>query len=184
MRFNDLKATLKTAVLAGSVLLLGASLAVAQQQVNLTAGPASLTMPDGAAVPMWGYSCGTPVGGSTATCAKSIPAAAGWSPVVITVPTGQDLTINLTNNLSFGANSVPTSLVIVGQLGGGLGDVKQRTTTAPPDHSNAQSVTWPIASTSPGTAPPVGAGTPPVQSARVQSFSTEVAAGVTTPLTW
>src|SRR5450631_1444036 len=178
MRFNDLKATLKTAVLAGSVLLLGASLAVAQQQVNLTAGPASLTLPDGAAVPMWGYSCGAVVVGSTATCAKSNPAAAGWSPVVITVPTGQDLTINLTNNLSFGANSVPTSLVIVGQLGGGLGDVKQRTTTPAPEHPTL-TPTWPIANT------PGATFNPPVQGPRVQSFSTEVLAGATaTPLTW
>src|SRR5450631_2471079 len=177
MRFNDLKATLKTAVLAGSVLLLGASLAVAQQQVNLTAGPASLTLPDGAAVPMWGYSCGAVVVGSTATCAKSNPAAAGWSPVVITVPTGQDLTINLANNLSFGANSVPTSLVIVGQLGGGLGDVKQRTTTPAPEHPTL-TPTWPIANT------PGATFNPPVQGPRVQSFSTEVAAGATTALTW
>ena len=70
---------------------------------------------------MWGYSCGDVVQGSTATCAKLNPASIGWSPVVITVPTGQDLQINLTNNLSFAGNDIPTSLVIVGQLGGGLG---------------------------------------------------------------
>src|SRR5882757_2317029 len=131
MRSNYLK-TLKTAVLAVTVLLLGVSVSVAQQQINLTAAPANLVVPDGSTVPMWGYSCGTAVTGSTATCAKSNPAATGWSPVVITVPTGQGLTVNLTNSLSFGANSVPTSLVIVGQLGGGLGDVSQRTTTDPP----------------------------------------------------
>src|SRR5581483_6288249 len=116
---------------------------------------------------------------STATCAKLHPSATGWSPVVITVPTGQALTINLTNNLSFGStpNTIPTSLVIVGQLGGGLGDVTQRTVTAAPDHSNAQQLTWPIAD--PGTT-----GTPPTQGPRVQSFSTEVPAGATTALTW
>src|SRR5207248_632409 len=78
---------------------------------------ATATLPDGSAVPMWGYSCGAPVAG--ATCAKLNPAAAAgvWSPVVITVPPGP-LTISLTNSLP---NSVPTSLVIVGQLGGGLG---------------------------------------------------------------
>src|ERR1700730_11725212 len=126
MRFNYLKTSLKTAVLITTVLLLGAGLAVAQQQVNLTAGPTSLVMPDGA-VPMWGYTCGAlPAIGSTATCAKlnTNPTATGWSPVVITVPTGQALQINLTNNLTFAhGNSVPTSLVIVGQLGGGLGAV-------------------------------------------------------------
>ena len=90
MRFNYLKATLKTAVLAATVLLLGAGVSVAQQQVNLTAAPATATLPDGSAVPMWGYSCGAAVTGSTATCAALNPAAtpAGWSPVVITVPHG------------------------------------------------------------------------------------------------
>ncbi len=38
MRINYLKAMIKTAVLAAAVLLLGAGVAVAQQQVNLTAG--------------------------------------------------------------------------------------------------------------------------------------------------
>src|SRR5215470_20406160 len=118
MRSNYLK-TLKTAVLAISVLLLGASVSFAQQQINLTAAPVSATLPDGSAVPMWGYSCGTVVSGSTATCNVLNPpaAAAKWSPVVITVPTGQTLQINLTNSLSFGANAIPTSLTIVGQLG-------------------------------------------------------------------
>src|ERR1700747_3423738 len=101
MRSNSLKQTLKTAVLAATILLLGVSAALAQQQVSLTAAPSSLTLPDGSAVPMWGYACGTAVTGSTATCAKLNPAATGWSPVVITIPTGQDLQINLTNLLTF-----------------------------------------------------------------------------------
>src|SRR6267378_293230 len=188
MRFNHLKATLKSAVLTVTVLLLGAGVAVAQQQVNLTAAPTSTTLPDGTVVPMWGYSCGGAVTGSTATCAALNPAslattttAATWSPVVITVPTGQGLTINLTNSLSFlNGNSVPTSLVIVGQLGGGLGTTATFTTS--PDHTNAQPVTWPIAGDPPGQ-PLTGAGTPPAQGPRVQSFSTEVAAGATTALT-
>src|SRR6266550_4339445 len=115
---------------------------------------------------------------AAAACAALNPASAavgGWSPVVITVPTGQGLTVNLTNSLSFAGGSIPTSLVIVGQLGGGLGTTA--TSTSSPDHSNAQSVTWPIAD--PGTI-----GTPPAQGPRVQSFSTEVAAGATTALTW
>ena len=86
---------------------------------------------------MWGYTCGTAVTGSTATCAAlNQNAGTGWSPVVITVPTGATggLTINLTNNLSFAnGNTVPTSIMIVGQVGGGLGTV--RTTTPSPDHS-------------------------------------------------
>jgi hypothetical protein len=185
MRLNYLKATLKTAVLVGIVLLLGAGKAVAQ--VSLTAAPTTITLPDGSMVPMWGYSCGTAAAGAIGTCVSlnpNAPAAtattpAGWSPVVITVPTGQPLTINLTNSLVFGANSVPTSLVIVGQFGGGGGLGTTATSTSSPDHSAAQSnVTWPIASSGSGT------GTPPVQGNRVQSFSTEVAAGATTALTW
>ncbi|PYY10931.1 MAG: hypothetical protein DMG69_05250 [Acidobacteria bacterium] len=184
---NYLKASLKTAVLITTVLLLGAGLTLAQQTVNLTAAPSSVTLPDGSVVPMWGYTCGTAAAGSTATCANLNPAApaatttapAGWSPVVITVPyvaAGTSLTINLTNSLSFlNGNTVPTSLVIVGQLGGGLGTTA--TSTPSPDHSGAQAATtWPIAG---------GAGTtPPVQGNRVQSFSTEVAAGASAALTW
>src|ERR1700758_638925 len=165
MRSNSLKLNLKTAVIAACILLLGVSAALAQpQQVNLSAVPSTLTLPDGSSVPMWGYSCGTVVTGATATCAKLNPTAptTGWSPVVITVPTGQDLQINLTNALSFAVagsttavNNVPTSLVIVGQLGGGLGS--SATSTTSPDHTSSQQVTWPIASAgAANTAPPQG----------------------------
>ena len=197
MRSTDLKTCLKTAVLLTAVLLLGAGSVLAQQQVNLTAAQTTVTLPDGTVVPMWGYFCGAPVAtGSTATCAALNPAsaatattAATWSPVVITVPTGQTLVINLTNNLGLSPTGtatalVPTSLVIVGQLGGGLGDVTQRTTTASPNHTNAQPLTWPIAGDAPG-AGLTGVGTPPGQGPRVQSFSTEVGAGATQlGLTW
>src|SRR5437660_3637082 len=122
---------------------------------------------------------------------------ATWAPPVITVPTGQDLTIKLTNNLSFQpptpaggtappANAVPTSLVIVGQLGGGLGTVGATcatgggTCTPSPAHAQ-QGVTWPIANTVGGGNP---AFTPPPQGSGVQSFGTEVAAGAPTSLCW
>src|SRR5438309_6289219 len=101
MPTNNFKAILKAALRVAAILPFAAVVAFGQQTVNLTAGPTTTTMPDGTVVPMWGYSCGTAVNGSTATCAKSNPLATGWSPVVITVPTGQSLTINLTNNLSF-----------------------------------------------------------------------------------
>src|SRR6266576_3672024 len=188
MRTNNIKAILKAALRVISILPFAAVVAFGQQTVNLTAAPTSTTLPDGTVVPMWGYSCGAVV--APATCVAlnpHAPAAIGttpatWSPVVITVPAGQGLTINLTNSLSFlNGNSVPTSLVIVGQLGGGLGTTA--TFTASPDHTNAQPVTWPIAGDAPG-APLTGAGTPPAQGPRVQSFSTEVAAGATTALTW
>ena len=189
--------------LAASLLLLASGAAFGQQAVNLAAGPATATLPDGTAVPMWGYSCGAAVTGSTATCAalnKAATTPAVWSPVVITVPTGQDLQINLTNNLSFtpatcatppcAPNNIPTSIVIVGQLGGGLGQVSTgagtpgATYTASPVHA-AQGTTWPVAGTPGGTNPTF---TPPAQGPRVQSFATEVPAGASTAstvsLTW
>ncbi len=180
MRSNNYKSLLIRSGIAAAVLLLASGASLAQQQVNLAAGAATAALPDGTGVPMWGYSCGTPVSGSTATCAAlntAVTSATAWSPVIITVPSGQDLQINLTNNLTFGANKIPTSIVIVGQLGGGLGT--SATTTPSPDHSTAQSnVTWPIANNGGGN------GTPPVQGPRVQSFATEVVAGTTTSLTW
>src|ERR1019366_5489262 len=102
MRTNNFKDKLKAALRVASILPFAAVVAFGQQQVNLTAGPANLVMPDGSTVPMWGYSCGTVVSGSLATCAKLNPAAA-WSPVVITIPTAAPggLTIQLTNHLSF-----------------------------------------------------------------------------------
>jgi len=182
MRMINLKAILKTAIQGATVLLLGASMAGAQQ-VNLTAAPSTAALPDGSILPMWGYSCGAAVTNSTATCSSLNPnAGAGWSPVVITVPMGAagGLTINLTNSLTFAnGNSVPTSIMIVGQVGGGLGSVTSScngtsttgsTCTTSPDHSalSSNSVSWPIAG-----AP--GSFTPPPQGPRVQSFGTEVA---------
>src|SRR4029077_2785354 len=147
MRSNYLK-SLKTAVLAVTILLLGAVLAAAQQTINMTAQPSPLIQPDGSTVPMWGYSCGAAATAATATCKALNPnASAGWSPIIISVPysgVATSLTINLTNNLLFTptgsatANTVPTSLIIVGQVGGGLGVLSQRTTTPSPDHSQAQ----------------------------------------------
>src|ERR1700719_3954351 len=184
MRTNNFKAILKAALRVVCILPFAAAAAFGQQTVNLTAVPTSVTLPDGTTVPMWGYSCGAAAAGSTATCLPLNPASVStvagvpstWSPVVITVPP-RPLTITLTNSLSFlNGNTVPTSLVIVGQLGGGLGTTA--TSTASPDHSALPSnnTSWPIAG-GPGF-------TPPTQGPRVQSFSTEVAAGVTTALTW
>src|SRR5882762_2790261 len=185
MRSKNYKSVLKHAGLAASILLLGSGAALAQQQINLSAGATAAVTPDGTTVPMWGYSCdATQVAGSTATCAalNAVAATGGlWSPVVITVPTGQDLQINLTNNLSFAGGAIPTSLVIVGQLGGGLGTTA--TSVASPDHTNAQPLTWPIAGSAPGAAL-TGVGTPPNQGTRVQSFSSEVLAGATANLCW
>jgi hypothetical protein len=286
IRINDpqSKTTLNAAALVSAFLLLAGATGFGQQVVNLTAGPATTSMPDGTVLPMWGYSCGTAATGSTATCSPLsgstsaaatgslggiyvlnggsgyttpptviITPAAGdttgggaaatavvsggavvgfnvtnhgagytaapkvtiigatalangavaaaspaWSPVVITVPSvsgGASLTINLTNNLSFTpaaggtANNIPTSIVIVGQVGGGLGTP---TSQPSPDHSNAQGcVTWFIAANPPGTpcTSNQSGALPPAQGPRVQSMGTEVTAGAfgtatSTSLTW
>jgi hypothetical protein len=159
MRANSSTASLIKSALATTVLLLGASVSFAQT-VNLTAGPAQAVLPDGQSVPMWGYTCGAAVTGATpsttATCAATNAAtspgglaAGNWSPVLITVPyngPGTTLTINLTNSLAFtagtGTNTVPTSIVIVGQLGGGLGN--NFTTTPSPVHAPL-GLSWPAA---------------------------------------
>ncbi len=181
MRFDTLKSLLCQAGFAAAALLASSGAAWAQQQVNLSAGPATATLPDGTAVPMWGYTCGAPVASTTAgppaTCAALHPTAAGgWSPVIITVPTGQALTINLTNNLSFSGGGIPTSLVVVGQVGGGLGG--GGSTVASPTHV-PYGVTWSTVGTGPTF-------TAPQQGNRVQSFATEVAPGAagTTALVW
>lgn len=198
MRTNDMKSALLKSALAVTLLLSGASAALAQS-VALTAAPTSTTLSDGTVVPMWGYSCGA---ASSATCAALNPAvasaqaavaaagatptaaqlaqAAAWSPVVITVPyagAGTSLSISLTNKLAFAnGNAVPTSLTIIGQIGGGLGT--GATYTASPDHSAVRAETWPGTSTSTPIAPP------PAQGNRVQSFATEVVAGSSATLTW
>jgi FtsP/CotA-like multicopper oxidase with cupredoxin domain len=166
MRFNFLKSSLKTAVLATTILLLGAGLAVAQS-VSLTAAPTTLITPDGATVQMWGYTCGAVA--APATCTKLNPAAAAgtWSPIVITVPPGA-LAISLTNGLPAG---VPTSLTLVGQLGGGLGTP----TKVPSPVHPVQTLTWPASGAD-------ATNTPPSQEDRVQSFGMQVAPGATTAL--
>ncbi|HYM21942.1 MAG TPA: Ig-like domain-containing protein, partial [Vicinamibacterales bacterium] len=189
MRFNTSKSVLTKAGLAACVLLLASGASFAQQQINLTAsGTLTAPLPDGSAVPMWGYTCGAAATGSTATCAALNPAIKStttgvWSPVVITIPYTESapgvsstaLTVNLTNGLLFAnGNSVPTSLVIIGQLGGGLGTTA--TSTPSPAHAT-QGVTWSIPNAGPTNVPPP-------QGNRVQSFSTEVAIGTTTALTW
>jgi hypothetical protein len=161
---------LKSVGFVTAALLLGTNLSIAQS-VNLTAGSGAVSLPDGQSVPMWGYTC---TGATNATCTAANPNATGtmWSPVVITTTPGT-LTINLQNNLPA---AVPTSLVVVGQLGGGLGAPPTRTPS--PTHGQ-QSTTWPIANA------PDTSYLPPPQLNRVQSFATEVLPGSNpTALTW
>src|SRR5215469_3859784 len=83
MRNNYFKTLVKAAVTTAGILLFGAVAALGQQQVNLTAGPAGATLPDGNSVPMWGYTCGTlpSTVTSSATCSylsgPTSPAALG-----------------------------------------------------------------------------------------------------------
>ncbi len=60
IRTNDskTKTTLKAAVLVSVFLLFASATGFGQQVVNLMAGSATTTLPDGTTLPMWGYSCG------------------------------------------------------------------------------------------------------------------------------
>ncbi len=199
MHTNHTKAILKIA--ARVLAILSFATAADAQTINLTAAPGTAAMPDGTVVPMWGYTCGAATGATcqalnpavqTANAASTTGSSGKWSPVVITVPVAASgatsMTINLTNNLSFTpsgattANTIPTSIVIVGQVGGGLGNAALRTTTMSPSHATAQECpSWFIAANPPGTActaPTSGVtiNTPPVQANRVQSFAAEVSA--------
>src|SRR5882757_534979 len=120
MRAINSKASLMKSALAAAVLLVAATASYAQTVVGLTASPTQALLPDGQAVPMWGYSCDA-ASALTGACRPANPNAGvnattlvpNWSPVVITVPytesapgvSSTNLTINLTNSLSFPAGT-------------------------------------------------------------------------------
>jgi hypothetical protein len=190
---SNVRKSLMKSILAVSILLLTSGVAAAQGTVTLVAGPGSVTLPDGQIVPMWGYTCGdvlaAPVPSVNATCTAlngSPQGGAAWQPPLITVAAGQPLTITLVNQLTFqaGAVNIPTSLVIDGQLGGGLGT--SRATMPSPAHP-PQGTSWP--GTRGGTDTTAGDAvfTPPAQPDRVRSMATEVKVGDVPPanvLTW
>ena len=202
------KTVILKAGLGVCVLLLAGGAAVAQSAtVQLTASPQSTQLPDGQTVRMWGYTCGDAAaqpsgvasapstGGATCQATSNRAQAGGttWQPPLITVPANTTLTINLINRLTFGdqaGQQIPTSIVIDGQLGGGLGAAPQR--AASPTHA-PQGTTWPGTKGDPTTGAcdpggdPAGTGTfcPPKQLDRVRSFGTEVSVGMAaTPLCW
>jgi hypothetical protein len=145
--------------------------ALTAPSINLTAQKMTATLPDGNTAPMWGF-CQTPptANGVTPPCSNN------WAPgPTIIVRAGDPLTINLTNKLN-----TPTSLVVLGQMGGGLGSPIK---IASPAHKANQPLTWPAAGANP-PAPGDPTFTPPAQGSRVQSFGTEVAPTTTTALTW
>ena len=132
--------TLRNALFAlGLVAVSGA--AMAQSTVSLTAQSTNANLPDGQSVPMWGYFCGTPSGtGVTCTAMNgSTQSTTAWQPPLIRVPAGATLTITLNNQLSFTGTGVPTSIVIDGQVGGGLGGTPAR--MASPTHA-PYGTTW------------------------------------------
>ncbi len=181
MRSNYPKATLKAAIFAVTVLLSMAGVSSAQT-VNLTASQQTTVLPDGNAVPMWGWTCGSIVAGSAATCSALTyntttgarnPQLGGatWQPPLIVVPYvpgATNLTINLTNTLP-----VETSLVIIGQAGGGLGaPVREAGPRTDGAHGGQTATTW--TQVLPGTF------TPPTQGERARTFTSIEIAGVTT----
>jgi hypothetical protein len=129
--------------------------------VNLTAQRMSAALPDGTSVPMWGY-C------TSGSCS------AAWAPGPTIVlpydPSGTVLSIKLTNNLP-----VATSMVILGQLGGGLGAPVKMTG---PAHNGQNFTTFP--SNAAADTPFI----PPTQAQRVKSFATQVETTTSTVLTW
>lgn len=177
MNTSHMTTTLRVALAAMGLLVAGLTSA-ATTTVNLTAQRATATLPDGKSVPMWQFcggldptqttNSGTTTGG---TCPVAVtPSAPGaWAPgPTITVPVGDSLIINLTNALP-----VPTSIVVLGQLGGGLGTP---TTMASPAHPGQDFTTF-VGNM--GASPRF---TPPVQGMRVKSFGFEVAAASSTAL--
>jgi hypothetical protein len=177
---HKIKKSTTTAILAATALLLTAGLAAAQSVVNLTAAPQSTLLSDGNSVPMWGWTCGTGTAAAVgATCTALTytngaltPQAGGatWQPPLIVVPyvaAGTSLTINLTNALP-----VETSLVILGQSGGGLGTpVREAGPRTDGAHAGQTTTTWTIVTP--------GSFKPPTQGERVRSFVPEIA-GVAT----
>ena len=134
--------------------------------IPLTAQQMSTTLPDGTTVPMWGY------------CASGACTTA-WAPgPTIVASAGQSLSIALTNALPAG---VPTSLVVLGQFGGGLG---APVTMAGPAHTGQANTTFV------GNGPAPAPFTPPAQGPRVRSFGTEAppattaGPGAPVTLTW
>jgi hypothetical protein len=178
---NNSKSLLAKTGLTAAVFLLASERFAQPQVVNLTAGPATATLPDGS---------GCRVGLSAAQCGwldgTSLRDSASRQrlvSVVITIPTGQDLQINLTNNLTFtgaGTNTLPTSLTIIGQLGGGLGSsatTRARTTPTPAGNLADRRHAGQRGARRRRASP---------QGPRVQSFATEVAGpiGTTASLCW
>jgi hypothetical protein len=129
--YKSKMATLRGALFAlGIVAGSGAAMADAVT-VTLTAKSTSAALPDGQNVPMWGYFCDS----GPCTAMNGSAQTSGWQPPLIRVPAGSTLSLTLKNWLSFGSGdqNIPTSIVIEGLVGGGLGDTPS--TMASPIHA-------------------------------------------------
>ena len=180
------------AVSAQTANVIDLTSSVATPTVNLTAERMLASLPDGTSAPMWGYCTTGWLDGTTAktlpagtrTCANAGVAPAAWAPgptlIVKAGAAGVAATLNiqLTNALP-----TPTSLVILGQLGGGLGTPIRASS---PTHATQTQTTWFANGTckSDGTTA-CKPFTPPQQAPRVMSFGTQAAInGGTAALTW
>jgi hypothetical protein len=184
---NSYKRIFGAALITGCALLGGAGIALAQSTVTLTAASQTTLMPDGQTVPMWGWQCGTATAAPAvnATCTAANGAAqtgTTWQPPLITIATGNTLSITLNNKLPAPVN---TSLVIVGQVSGadpnGLGNPTREPATgvgqrAP--HVPQTLTTWQ------GVATAASAFTPPAQGPRARSFTKEAITGGSVTYTW
>src|SRR3982074_1122385 len=123
---DSFKTALLAKVFAAAVFLTVFDASAANVSVNLTAQKMSTALPDGSTAPMWGF-CATPASGD---CSGS------WAPgPTIVAAAGDMLTITLKNSLL-----VPTSIVILGQIGGTVGTPSM---VPSPPHNMAQPITWP-----------------------------------------
>jgi len=192
---------LKAATLALAAILLSAGVSFAQQQVNLTAATDDHNVARRHHCSHVGLQLrhsGSYQYRSRRSLCRVESCGPGNSPLVPRSDHsshGADLQINLTNSLSFTPTGgttpykIPTSLVIVGQLGGGLGTpgtgcTSGATCTTSPDHSNDPASDMADRRQRAGRGASWCVGTPPTQGNRVQSFATEVAAGTTASLTF
>jgi FtsP/CotA-like multicopper oxidase with cupredoxin domain len=146
MNILTLKTNLRNVILPAMMLQASGGASAAQTLIDLTASNAptvnltaqrmSATLPDGNTALMWGF-C-TPDTGSNISgdpCPKPIVGTWAPGPTIIVKTGSPSLTINLTNSLP-----TPTSIVVLGQLGGGLGKPNK---VPGPLHSKQLSTTWP-----------------------------------------
>jgi len=118
---------------------------------NLTAQPAFLNQPDGAAIYSWGYGCSSPTGnpfvpaGSAAIAGATCPTMQVPGPTLV-VTEGQSIAVTLTNNLPTAAGN--TSILFPGFTVTAVGGVAGLLTQ---EAAPGSSVTYTFTASAPGT---------------------------------